>query len=278
MATISDVAKLSGISVSTVSRVINDSPHVSPEKRQKVLDAMEQLGYTPMQAARQMRGSGSQNIAVVIPSITNTFFAYLVNAIERTCREYEGEELGMTNADFTEISEYRDLEALDIYKDFTERKGMSSEYILDCLQRKSRDNARTPMQWTDGENAGFTTGKPWLKVNANYTKINAESQMNDPESVRSFYKKLIALRKDPEYKETVVYGELEPVWEDVHNLMAYYRKGDKNLLVVGNYQKEPQTIELAGECRKVLINNYDNVAMDGNKIELQGYQFLVIEM
>ena len=114
--------------------------------------------------------------------------------------------------------------------------------------------------------------------NVNYTKINAESQMNDPESVRSFYKKLIALRKDPEYKETVVYGELEPVWEDVHNLMAYYRKGDKTLLVVGNYQKEPQTIELAGECRKVLINNYDNVAMDGNKIELQGYQFLVIEM
>ena len=121
-------------------------------------------------------------------------------------------------------------------------------------------------------------GKPWLKVNANYTKINAESQMNDPESVRSFYKKLIALRKNPEYKETVVYGELEPVWEDVHNLMAYYRKGDKTLLVVVNYQKEPQNIELAGECRKVLINNYDNVAMDGNKIELQGYQFLVIEM
>lgn len=87
MATISDVAKLSGISVSTVSRVINDSPHVSPEKRQKVLDAMEQLGYTPMQAARQMRGSGSRNIAVVVPTITNTFFAHLVNAIEKTCRK-----------------------------------------------------------------------------------------------------------------------------------------------------------------------------------------------
>lgn len=87
MATISDVAKISGISVSTVSRVINDSPHVSPEKRQKVLDAMEQLGYTPMQAARQMRGSGSRNIAVVIPNITNMFFAYLVNSIEQTCRE-----------------------------------------------------------------------------------------------------------------------------------------------------------------------------------------------
>lgn len=87
MATISDVAKRSGISISTVSRVINDSPHVSPAKRQKVLQAMEELGYTPLQAARQMRGSGSGNIAVAVPSITNNFFAQLVNAIERTCRE-----------------------------------------------------------------------------------------------------------------------------------------------------------------------------------------------
>ena len=178
---------------------------------------------------------------------------------------------------FESIDQVDDISSLDEYKVALEA-GCTPEEALKAVSRFSRDNARTPMQWTDGENAGFTTGKPWLKVNANYTKINAESQMNDPESVRSFYKKLIALRKDPEYKETVVYGELEPVWEDVHNLMAYYRKGDKTLHVVGNYQKEPQTIELAGECKKVLINNYDNVAMDGNKIELQGYQFLVIEM
>jgi trehalose_treC: alpha,alpha-phosphotrehalase len=190
---------------------------------------------------------------------------------------YQGQELGMENVKFESIDQVDDISSLDEYKVALEA-GCTPEEALKAVSRFSRDNARTPMQWTDGENAGFTTGKPWLKVNANYTKINAESQMNDPESVRSFYKKLIALRKDPEYKETVVYGELEPVWEDVHNLMAYYRKGDKNLLVVGNYQKEPQTIELAGECRKVLINNYDNVAMDGNKIELQGYQFLVIEM
>ena len=116
------------------------------------------------------------------------------------------------------------------------------------------------------------------QVNENYKKINAESQINDPDSVRSFYKKLIALRKNPEYKETVVYGALEPVWEEVHNLMAYYRKGDRTLLVVGNYQKEPQTIELAGECKKILINNYDHAAIVGNKIELQGYQFLVLEI
>lgn len=87
LATISDVAERSGLSVSTVSRVINDNPHVSPAKRQKVLQAMEELGYTPLQAARQMRGSGSGNIAVAVPSLTNNFFAQLVNAIERTCRE-----------------------------------------------------------------------------------------------------------------------------------------------------------------------------------------------
>ena len=105
-----------------------------------------------------------------------------------------------------------------------------------------------------------------------------ETQDTDPDSVLNYYRKLIALRKNPEYKETVVYGALEPVWEEVHNLMAYYRKGDRTLLVVGNYQKEPQTIELAGECKKILINNYDHAAIVGNKIELQGYQFLVLEI
>ena len=88
LATISDVARLSGLSVSTVSRVINNKPHVSEEKKQKVKEAMDALGYSPLQAARQMRGSGSGNIAVSIPSITNSFFAYLVDSIERTCRKY----------------------------------------------------------------------------------------------------------------------------------------------------------------------------------------------
>ena len=190
---------------------------------------------------------------------------------------YQGQELGMENVKFESIDQVDDISTLDEYKVALDA-GYSEEEALKVISRFSRDNARTPMQWNDKENAGFTTGTPWLGVNANYTKINAESQINDPNSVRSFYKKLSALRKSPEYKGTVVYGALEPVWEDVHNLMAYYRKGDKTLLVVGNYQKEPQTIELAGECKKVLINNYDDVAMDGKKIELKGYQFLVIEM
>ena len=203
--------------------------------------------------------------------------ATLLHGMKGTPYIYQGEELGMTNVPFTAIENFPDIETQNIYKERL-RAGFSAEETIHAIRKKARDNARTPMQWNDKENAGFTTGKPWLNVNPNYTKINAESQINDPDSVRSFYKKLIALRKNPEYKETVVYGALESVWEDVHNLMAYYRKGDKTLLVVGNYQKEPQTIELAGECKKVLINNYDDVAMDGNKIELKGYQFLVIEM
>ena len=183
----------------------------------------------------------------------------------------------MTNCRREDIHDYDDIDTYHQYQVALDA-GLSKEEALDACYRFSRDNARTPMQWTDGENAGFTTGKPWLRVNENYKKINAESQINDPDSVRSFYKKLIALRKNPEYKETVVYGSLEPVWEEVHNLMAYYRKGDRTLLVVGNYQKEPQTIELAGECKKILINNYDHAAIVGNKIELQGYQFLVLEI
>ena len=102
--------------------------------------------------------------------------------------------------------------------------------------------------------------------------------MEDPDSVRSFYKKLIALRKNPAYKETVVYGLLEPVWEERHNLMAYYRKGDKMLLVIVNYQKDTQEIALPAAYKNVLINNYPDVEENGGVIRLKGYQVLVLEM
>lgn len=190
---------------------------------------------------------------------------------------YQGQEIGMENVEFQSIEHVDDISTLDEYKVALEA-GLSPEEALKSVGRFSRDNARTPMQWTDGANAGFTSGKPWLEVNSNYTRINAEAQMKDPDSVWNFYKKLIALRKDPEYKETVVYGALKPVWEDVHNLMAYYRKGDRTLLVVGNYQKGPQSIELSHGYKKVLLNNYHELSENGNKLILQGYQFLVLEV
>ena len=189
---------------------------------------------------------------------------------------YQGQELGMENVPFKSIDEVDDISTLDEYKVALDA-GLAPDAALKAVARRSRDNARTPMQWSDGKNAGFTTGTPWLRVNPNYTAINVEKEAQNPDSVLNFYKKLIALRKDPEYKETVVYGALEPFMKERHNLMAYYRKWDKTLLVVGNYQWDEQEIELPGACKKVLINNYPDVVIDGNKIKLHGYQVLVLE-
>lgn len=190
---------------------------------------------------------------------------------------YQGQELGMENIPFKSIDEVDGISTLDEYKVALDA-GLTPEAALKAVARRSRDNARTPMQWTGEENAGFTAGTPWLRVNSNYTAINVEKETIDPNSVLNFYKKLIALRKDPEYKETVVYGALEPFMEDRHNLMAYYRKGDKTLLVVGNYQWDEQEITLPSECKKVLINNYPDMVLDGNSVKLHGYQVLVVEL
>ncbi|NBJ97170.1 alpha-glucosidase [bacterium 1xD8-48] len=190
---------------------------------------------------------------------------------------YQGQELGMENVSFSSIDEVDDISSLDEYK-VAQEAGLTPEEALKAVARFSRDNARTPMQWSDGANAGFTTGTPWLKVNPNYTAINAAAQLSDPDSVWSFYKKLIALRKNPSYKETIVYGTLEPVWEKRHNLMAYYRKGDKTLLVIGNYQQKEQEVILPSECRNVLLNNYPDMVMENNVLKLKGYQVLILEL
>lgn len=190
---------------------------------------------------------------------------------------YQGQELGMENVPFASIDEVDDISTHDEYRVALEA-GLSPEEALRAVSKFSRDNARTPMQWTDGRNAGFTTGTPWLKVNPNYSSINAAAQVKDADSVYSFYKKMIALRKDPGYKETIVYGSLEPVWEERHNLMAYYRKGERTLLVVGNYQREPQEIELPQMYKKALLNNYKDITEDEGVVKLQGYQVLVLEI
>lgn len=190
---------------------------------------------------------------------------------------YQGQELGMENVPFSSIDEVDDISTLDEYQ-VALNAGLSPEDALAAVSRFSRDNARTPMQWSGKENAGFTAGTPWLKVNPNYTSINAADQLDDPDSVRSFYKKLIALRKDPEYKETVVYGALEPYLEDQHNLMAYYRKGEKTLLVIGNYQTAEQDAVLPREYKKVLLNNYPELIQDGTTLKLHGYQAVILEL
>ncbi len=190
---------------------------------------------------------------------------------------YQGQELGMENLPVTSIDQVDDISARNEYQVALEA-GLSPEDAIKAISAQSRDNARTPMQWSDEENAGFTTGMPWLKVNPNYTAINAAAQTADGNSVYSFYKKLIALRKNPAYRETIVYGALEPLWQNRHNLMAYYRKGNPTLLVVGNFQKEVQQIVLPAAYQNVLLNNYENIVEDNGTVTLQGYQVLILEL
>lgn len=191
---------------------------------------------------------------------------------------YQGQELGMENMEFTSIDQVDDISSLEEYRVALDA-GLTPEEALKVISRFSRDNARTPMQWNDSENAGFTTGKPWLAANPNFTRINAKSQIHDENSIFSFYKQLIALRKNPVYKEAVVYGEFIPEWEDWNNIMAYYRKGEeKTLMVIANFQKEGQTVTLPEAYKKVLINNYPDLVQDGNDLQLKGYQVVILEI
>ncbi|NOW92583.1 oligo-1,6-glucosidase [Clostridium beijerinckii] len=191
---------------------------------------------------------------------------------------YQGQEIGMTNNKFNSIKEFDDIATIDQYNVAIE-KGYSDEEALEIINIFSRDNARTPFQWSGSENAGFTTGRPWLKVNENYKVINANSQIEDEESVFNFYKKLINLRKAEEFKDALVYGEFVPTFEEYDNLFAFYRQGEsKKLMILANYQKEERIIELDKQYVKVLINNCEEIKKDKNKIILQGYQVLILEV
>ncbi|MDO5540151.1 MAG: alpha-glucosidase [Eubacteriales bacterium] len=191
---------------------------------------------------------------------------------------YQGQEIGMENVKFRSIDEVDDISTLDEYQ-VALNAGLSQEEALKVISLYSRDNARTPFQWTAGKNAGFTEGTPWLQLNPNYTEINLESQRNDPDSVYQYYRRLIALRKDPQYKETVVYGATTPLWTDRKNLMAFTRSSEgQTLLVAANFQSEPQTIVLDAPCKKVVLGNYPDVQANGTEVTLKGYQTVVLEL
>ena len=135
------------------------------------------------------------------------------------------------------------------------------------------------MQWDDTLHAGFTVGQPWLKENPNYVDINVKDQMGRPDSVLEFYRSLIRLRKDERYQDTVVYGSLQPYLREQKNLMAYFRKGEtQTLLVIGNFQKDAQEVRLPGAVKHVLINNLESWKEEGSTVQMCGWQFVVLEM
>lgn len=191
---------------------------------------------------------------------------------------YQGQEIGMENTVFSSIEDVDDIGTLDEYKVGLDA-GLSPKEALEAAGHFSRDNGRTPMQWSAGEQAGFTTGKPWLAVNPNYTRINVESQENDPDSVLNFYRKLTALRKDSRYQEALVYGTFVPYLEEEKNLIGYLRKTEaQTLLVLANFQKEGRMVKLPGETAKVLLNNLDSVKIENGIISMKPYQFVVLEV
>ena len=190
---------------------------------------------------------------------------------------YQGQEIGMENMKFNSIEDVDDVSTLDEYQ-VALNAGLGEEEAFRRVAAFSRDNARTPMQWTDGKNAGFTGGTPWLRVNPNCSRINVKDQEKNAGSVLSFYKKLTALRKSEEYKETVVYGEFVPYLEQEKNLIGYFREGEKKLLVLANFQKAPREVELPGSVKKVLLNNLEDLALNDNRIHLDSWQFVTLEI
>lgn len=190
---------------------------------------------------------------------------------------YQGQEIGMENMKFNSIEDVDDVSTLDEYQ-VALNAGLGEEEAFRRVAAFSRDNARTPMQWTDGKNAGFTEGTPWLRVNPNCSRINVKDQEKNAGSVLSFYKKLTALRKSEEYKETVVYGEFVPYLEQEKNLIGYFREGEKKLLVLANFQKAPREVELPGIVKKVLLNNLEDLTLNDNRIHLDSWQFVTLEI
>lgn len=197
--------------------------------------------------------------------------ATLLHGMKGTPYIYQGEELGMTNVRFDDINDYNDIESLNMYKDRLS-KGYSHNEIMESIYAKGRDNARTPMQWDDSENAGFTTGTPWLAVNKNYDKINAKQCLQDENSIFNHYKKLIDIRKN---NDTIIYGDYKLLCEDDENIFAYVRElnGDKILVVCNFYDKDVE-FKFDGDFNysKVLLSNYNDSSKMIEKLKLRPYE------
>ena len=189
---------------------------------------------------------------------------------------YQGEELGMTNAYYTSISQYRDVESLNYYKILL-KQGKTEKEALEILAARSRDNGRTPVQWSDGKNAGFTEGTPWLEVTANYKDINAEKQIKDKDSIYSFYKNLVALRKD---KDVISKGTIEFFEKENEDVLAYRRTcGEEELIVLNNLTEKEIAVpaETAWTEYRKLVGNYEGVQSGSGCITLRPFETVALE-
>lgn len=184
----------------------------------------------------------------------------------------------MTNVPFRDISDFRDLDSINAYHELVGQGVFTEEEMMRYLRYKSRDNARTPFQWDDSENAGFTTGTPWIMVNPNYTEINAAEQMGRADSVFNYYKELIRLRKT---NDVIVYGTYELLQPDDKELYVYERRlGEKKLLVICNFYGNNRKFTLPegwdSDRLSVMIGNYSD-AQPAAEMDIRPYEAVVLE-
>ena len=209
-------------------------------------------------------------------SVSAKMLATCLHMMQGTPYVYQGEELGMTNAPFADISEVKDIDSINAYHEMSEAGLISREDMMRFICLKGRDNARTPMQWDDSENAGFTTGTPWIKVNPNYKTINAKAALADEDSVFHYYRRIIALRKE---KPVIVYGHYALLEPDHESLYVYTRTlEEQKILVICSFTKEPVSYEIPAQFdgAQILIGNYGRSEAKGT-IELKPYEALVLE-
>ncbi|EIJ0983496.1 TPA: alpha-glucosidase [Vibrio vulnificus] len=186
---------------------------------------------------------------------------------------YQGEEIGMTNVAFESLDQYKDIETLNFYKVKTE-SGVSHQHMMDAIHENSRDNARTPMQWSASPNGGFSQAEPWIEVNPNYPEINVEQALADSDSIFYHYQKLIELRKQ---HPAIVYGDFTPLFAEHDSVFAYVRSHqDEQLLVINNFSDQDVSLELPDNLQNkevnCLIYNYDLLDMLGVTLSLKPYQ------
>lgn len=199
--------------------------------------------------------------------------AILLHGMKGTPYIYQGEEIGMTNIDFNNIEDFADIEAINAYKERISL-GYNEKDVLNSLRTKARDNARTPMQWNDEANAGFTKGKPWYRVNSNYTQINVKQALADENSIFYCYQKLIQMRKE---NPIMVYGDYELLLPKDKNIYAYKRTyQNKTWLIICNFYEHNVEFSLNG-TGKILISNYENSCTDLTKGKLRPYEAIIYE-
>lgn len=199
--------------------------------------------------------------------------AILLHGMKGTPYIYQGEEIGMTNIDFNSIEDFADIEAINAYKERISL-GYDEKNVLNSLRAKARDNARTPMQWNDEANAGFTKGNPWYRVNSNYTQINVKQALADKNSIFYCYQKLIQMRKE---NPIMVYGDYELLLPEDKNIYAYKRTyQNKTWLIICNFYEHNVEFSLNG-TGKILISNYENSCTDLTKGKLRPYEAIIYE-